>query len=683
MMVNDGVCPMNKENDIAGDYFAPSKRATTRKRQRVGRVEVENSAYLQALFDQSALGILYLDAENHCIQSNQRISDIVGYTQQELLTLPFQHLIVHEDLPQWQESIQKTQAADIGTGDPAARNVELDLCLLCKDTHTVHVHIDLSATAIASSQEHPQHVWIGFVHKIADAQITSSVKRSRETESEIGVEALRLPEHTASQVASRTSIYPVSGHHASPINQTVSVSSAESQSEPQSEPRTQQAVQSLLKMAETLMKLPAATEEFESVGLELAQLVKSVLDCQRVGMYTIEPATQFLRPLAVVGLSEEQEHKWWQMRSKHRLSLQQLLPQASVEALQDNKVIIINQNYPGFVQFAQPFPVQTIIIAPVCLGEKMTGVIAIDYGSNRLTYRKDEFALMEAVARLCALVIDRQQLMDERAEAQGHVVALREANSRMEEFLSIASHELRTPLTTIKANTQLAMRRLRSMHQQPEALPTTTVARIDAAYDMLTRAERQVGVLNRLVGDLIDISRIQSGRLQIHLKQEPCDLLQIVRECVFEQRKATPERIIGMSLPDVDQAPVMVDADRIGQVLTNYLTNALKYSEAVKPVEVTVELEHEHGFHVKVSVQDWGPGLSVEEQESIWNCFYRSQRIKVLSGSGVGLGLGLYISKTLIERHNGQAGVTSKMGVGSIFWFTLPLAQTEETSAMQ
>jgi signal transduction histidine kinase len=84
-----------------------------------------------------------------------------------------------------------------------------------------------------------------------------------------------------------------------------------------------------------------------------------------------------------------------------------------------------------------------------------------------------------------------------------------------------------------------------------------------------------------------------------------------------------------------------------------------------------------------VSVQDWGPGLSAEEQESIWNCFYRSQRIKVLSGSGVGLGLGLYISKTLIERHNGQAGVTSEMGVGSIFWFTLPLAQTEEASTMQ
>lgn len=122
----------------------------------------------------------------------------------------------------------------------------------------------------------------------------------------------------------------------------------------------------------------------------------------------MESATQFLRPLAVVGLSEEQEH---------------------------------NQNYPGFVQFTQPFPVQTIIIASVYPGERMTGVIVIDYGSDRLTYRKDEFALMEVVARLCALVIDRQQLMDEGAEAQGRVIALREANTRMEEFLGIASEQ--------------------------------------------------------------------------------------------------------------------------------------------------------------------------------------------------------------------------------------------------
>ncbi|BCL83028.1 hypothetical protein ccbrp13_54930 [Ktedonobacteria bacterium brp13] len=83
------------------------------------------------------------------------------------------------------------------------------------------------------------------------------------------------------------------------------------------------------------MKLPSATEEFESVGLELAQLVKSVLDCQRIGMYTIESATQFLRPLAVVGLSEEQEHRWWQERSKRYLSLHQWLPRTSVEELQE------------------------------------------------------------------------------------------------------------------------------------------------------------------------------------------------------------------------------------------------------------------------------------------------------------------------------------------------------------
>lgn len=248
----------------------------------------------------------------------------------------------------------------------------------------------------------------------------------------------------------------------------------------------------------------------------------------------------------------------------------------------------------------------------------------------------------------------------------------REANYRMEEFLGVASHELRTPLTTIKANIQLAIRRLKAVIQLSETVSAEVVAKVDAAQDMLLRAERQVGVLNRLVGDLVDISRIQTDKLQLYLHQEPTDLTFIVREAVQEQCKAAPERIILLEAPTDTLAPVLVDSNRIAQVLTNYLNNALKYSEPDKPIQVTLTVEDDVA---RVSVRDEGPGLAPQEQERIWECFYQAERIKVLNGSNVGLGLGLHISQTIIAQHQGQVGVQSASGDGSMFWFTLPLVK--------
>ena len=258
------------------------------------------------------------------------------------------------------------------------------------------------------------------------------------------------------------------------------------------------------------------------------------------------------------------------------------------------------------------------------------------------------------------------------AKERAQKIALRETNQRMEEFLGAASHELRTPLTTIKANIQLALRRLKSLSGKTALDLEEIKDKVGAAQDMLTRAERQVGILNRLVGDMIDISRIQSGKLQVHLRPEPCNLCKIVQEMVQEQRKAVPGRSILLEMPAVEEVPVLADPDRIGQVLTNYMGNACKYSEA----EITVYLASE-GQSVRVSVRDEGPGLTSEELKHIWECFYQAPDVKVVSGSGVGLGLGLYISQTIIERHSGQVGVQSAPGKGSTFWFTLPIVQQD------
>lgn len=139
-----------------------------------------------------------------------------------------------------------------------------------------------------------------------------------------------------------------------------------------------------------------------------------------------------------------------------------------------------------------------------------------------------------------------------------------------------------------------------------------------------------------------------------------------------EQQASWPLRAITLEL-SAATLPLWADSGRIGQVVVNYLTNALKYSEADCPITVRVTT---HAGQVTVVVQDHGPGLPPEEQARVWDRFHRAPGIEVLSGSGVGLGLGLHICKTIITNHGGQVGVDSMVGAGSTFWFTLPLTTT-------
>jgi signal transduction histidine kinase len=308
-----------------------------------------------------------------------------------------------------------------------------------------------------------------------------------------------------------------------------------------------------------------------------------------------------------------------------------------------------------------------VLLAPVRCGERLVGILGINSGEDR-PYTPDEIALAGAAAKLTALIIERERLLRERAEARATELALRETTRRMDEFLSIAAHELKTPLTSLKGYMQLAERRIAQSVRDEQAGDRAGRSALDAVYQMLQQVHTQISRIERFTSDLVDVSRIQAGRLEMRLA--PCDLATIVREAVDEQRLTVPARAIEVDMPPGAAVAVLADADRIGQVVTNYLTNALKYSAEGTAVTVGLEVD---GAMARVWVRDAGPGIPAAEQKCIWERFYRAPGIEHRSGSGIGLGMGLYISRTILERHRGHVGVHSQPGSGSTFWFTLPL----------
>ncbi len=434
--------------------------------------------------------------------------------------------------------------------------------------------------------------------------------------------------------------------------------------------RTRDTLNALLAMAESLVQGPeiantsdpASNAPLVARARHLAELTRSALGCRCVAIAAVEAETAAMMPITAVGLMPEQEQRWATCERQECLS-ERICPDV-LARLRAGELVTLNAARQPFQPWQAQFPVPTTLLVPMRIGETLVGLLAIDDTAEKEIERsQEEAALISAVARLGALALERERLLREHADARVSELALRETQAQMESFLGMAGHELKNPLAALKLGVQVTERRL-----QRQARPGTTLPP-DFFTKHLEQARHQVGRLERLVNDLLDVSRVRAGKLELSL--EPADLGAIVRQAVEEQRQAEPARTLLVQFPADRRVPIVADADRVGQVVTNYLTNALKYSPADRSVEVGLHLEDQQAC---VWVRDDGPGVPLEEQERVWERFHRVKGIEVQSGTGVGLGLGLYVCRTIIERHQGQVGVVSAPGAGSTFWFTLPLA---------
>lgn len=225
----------------------------------------------------------------------------------------------------------------------------------------------------------------------------------------------------------------------------------------------------------------------------------------------------------------------------------------------------------------------------------------------------------------------------------------KEAERKKDEFISIASHELKTPMTSIKGYIQLLERSLDKND-------------IETVRTRLHKVQSQVEKLNILIADLLDISKIESGKLKFN-KQYFCfnDLLDHIIEMMQQSHPNINIIKKGSALQKI-----YGDEMRIEQVIINFMTNAIKYAPDSKEIEIISELR---GDELYFAVRDFGIGMSEEHQEKIFEKFYR---IEESSERFQGLGIGLYICYEIIDRHDGEIGATSILNEGSTFYFKIP-----------
>ncbi len=269
-------------------------------------------------------------------------------------------------------------------------------------------------------------------------------------------------------------------------------------------------------------------------------------------------------------------------------------------------------------------------------------------------------AANERIAELNADL--ERRVEDATAELRAAVARLEELDELKSQFLSIASHELRTPITAVSGFAQLALRGVRERLGTPQSAeqPGPDLQRL---MRQLTIIHDQSAKLGRLVRELLDVSRIQSGRLEFDMA--PVDIGEIARLVVEQSQMTSPAHTYEVS--SEGRVVVMGDRDHLEQVIANLIDNAVKYSPDGGPVRVRSWAE---GEHVRLTIADEGIGIPAEQVGRVFELFFRTHEAEARRTPG--LGLGLYITRGIVERHGGRIWAESEMGKGTCVHVTLP-----------
>jgi signal transduction histidine kinase len=287
------------------------------------------------------------------------------------------------------------------------------------------------------------------------------------------------------------------------------------------------------------------------------------------------------------------------------------------------------------------FETRNLLGVPMIAHNKVIGVVQAVNKKAGSVWTEDDINTLTTLAAQAAVAIENARLFQQ--------------SDLIEEMV----HELRTPLLGLKASTTLLLR--------PE-LPD------NRRRDIIITIQGEADRLTRMTTEFLDLAKLESGRER--LDAADFDVLNLVEETVEIVRQQAADRHVTVHL-DCDPLTLWGDRGKIKRVLLNLLTNAIKYNKENGEIFVTVKMGPDGGF-ARLSVRDTGRGLSQESQRHMFEKFFRASET---SGMTQGTGLGLVIAKRIVEAHGGEIGFTSELGVGTEFWFTIPLSRTAEQPA--
>jgi two-component system sensor histidine kinase KdpD len=292
---------------------------------------------------------------------------------------------------------------------------------------------------------------------------------------------------------------------------------------------------------------------------------------------------------------------------------------------------------------------------PIGVSSRVSGVLYVSHADPGRRFSENDQQLLLTFANQIALALDRVRLGEEATRA----AVLARSDELKSALLSAVSHDLRTPLASIKASATSLL--------QPDIAWSA-----DDQRDLLSAIDEETDRLSRLVGNLLDLTRIEAGELRP--QREWNDPEEVVRDTARRAQASLPRHVIQVDVAG-ELPAALFDYVEIAQVLFNLIENAGKYAPPGTTIDVSCRLAQDE---IEFAVADRGPGIPADEEERIFAKFYRMER----QGGPHGAGIGLSICRGIVEAHGGRIWVEPREGGGATFQFTIPGLARGETTKM-
>jgi len=301
--------------------------------------------------------------------------------------------------------------------------------------------------------------------------------------------------------------------------------------------------------------------------------------------------------------------------------------------------------------------IKNSMVFPIVSKGESLGIIIFSLSKDMKDVSEEEHSLISRFTDVVGLAVQNSRLyssLEQRTRELGKAnKELKQLDSQKDEFISIASHELKTPISIIKTNLW--------MFKHVSEKDFT-----EKQNHFITEMDWGILRLSKLVNNLLDISRIQEGRFVLDVATTNID--EVICNSINNFKEASDQKGLKLIPPKTKVGNIIVDKDRLTEVLDNFISNAIKYTEK-GGVKVT---SHDQKDEVKINITDTGPGIAKEDMGRIFKKFGRAKEGLKRDTVGSSTGLGLYINKRILAEMGGKVGVNSRVGKGSTFWFTIP-----------